>query len=806
MSSKTGILGVMQRAVGSSGFCHLYRASPRLQQRWIQHSCLQRQQQPQPSTIEDKSTLDPAFFQSIQSSASKSKDDQILRQIFDSSKFYREFSSSSRAATTGSDATGIFDNPYLTSPQGLQEFTKVSLLQAQALARKIIGQGLEHATAQSLRDNIRNLDRLSDILCQVIDLVGFVRMSHPDPKFVQAAQESHEVMFDFMNFLNTSVELYDMLNTVMGTPEIVNGLTREEKMVGKLLLADFKKSGINLDPQSQNEFIKLSSKISVEGQQFMNNASPASQYLSFPARKVADLEERVPGLTRRLGRVYVASTGLEALAGLRYIKDEEVRKQIWLEGRKSKPKQVKTLESFLGARQELAELMGKSSYAEYELEDKMVKSPDNVMKFLNGLAEDVYPLARAEIAQLKLFKDKAINIPNKSEEFQAWDREYFGHMYWETLNSPEFSILPQYFSLGSVMQGLSRLFQSIYGIRFVPVETRPGEIWRDDVRRLDVVSEDEGRIGIIYCDLFQRPGKSPNPAHFTVRCSRRIFDDENDEIRALDPYSEQSVLGDSQNNSRSHILTKSGETYQLPIISLVCDFTRNNGGEDGKCLLSFSEVETLFHEMGHAMHSMLGRTALHNVSGTRCATDFVELPSVLMEYFASSPEVVKLFARHHETDDPLPLPLFEAYKRANQKFMKHSETYSQIKLAMLDQLYHAGGEHNDTMATFYALESNKGLFPATRESMWPTQFGHLFGYGSTYYCYLFDRAIAERIWSHSFAQNPTSREAGEHLKNSVLRWGGSKDPWECVADVLDQPDLALGDIAAMEKIGHSQLT
>ncbi|KAF5118930.1 hypothetical protein DV454_000294 [Geotrichum candidum] len=749
--------------------------------------------QHQPTQVHPSNTA--KFLHPTHTPISTSKhDDETLRLIFDNNKFWTDFSINNKHSTSADNQTGIFDNPYLTSPEGIRKFTQVSLTQAQSLTVKIIGNG---ASISSLRDNIRNLDRLSDILCQVIDLVGFVRMSHPDPRFVQAAQESHEIMFDFMNFLNTSVELYQMLETVMGTPEILNSLTEEEKMVGKLLLADFKKSGIDLkDP---TEFINLSSKISVEGQQFMNNANvPVSQYLTFPSKKLADLEEQNVKITKRFGRAYIPSTGNEALMALRYVKDEDIRRKIWIERRRADPSQVKTLESFLTARQKLAKLMGKSSYAEYELHDKMVKSPENVKKFLEGLANQIYPLAKEEIAQLKTLKDAATDIPNKTEEFQAWDREYFGYKYWETLNSAELDIIPQYFSLGSVMQGLSKLFQNIYGIRFVPVETKPGEIWRDDVRRLDVISEDDGRIGIIYCDLFQRPGKSPNPAHFTVRCSRRIFEDENDEIRALDP------LANVPARANGIIKTKNGQTFQLPIISLVCDFTKTVNEE--KCLLSFSEVETLFHEMGHAMHSMLGRTALHNVSGTRCVTDFVELPSVLMENFASSPEVVQLFARHHETNEPLPLAIFDKYKNANRRFMRHSETYSQIKLALLDQAYHdASGGYRDTMSTFYELEADHGLFPPNRESMWPAQFGHLFGYGASYYCYLFDRAIADRIWAHCFSKNPISREAGEHLKTNLLQWGGSKDPWQCVADVLEKPEIAKGDERAMQMISDQLL-
>lgn len=726
--------------------------------------------------------IDPALFQAFQANKA-AKDDDTIRAVFDNMAFWKEFSN--RTVITPQNATGIFDNPYLKTPAGVRQFAEVSLKQAQALTIKIVGDG---ASIQSLRDNIRNLDRLSDILCQVIDLVGFVRMSHPDQKFVQAAQEAHEVMYDFMNFLNTSVELYQMLDTVMGTKEIYNGLTDEEKVVGEILLADFKKSGIDLESAKQQEFINLSSQISVEGQKFMNNAMPKNQYVTFSGKKLSDLDGHM-NLARRLGRVYVPTTGIEALTALKFVKDEEVRKEIWIEGRTAKSSQVKTLENFLDNRQKLANLMGKSNFAEYELDGKMIKSPGNVMKFLNGMADQVFPLAQAEIAQLRAIKNRATDIPNKTEEFQAWDRDYFGALYFQSLDTPDLSSISQYFSLGNVMQGLSRLFQNIYGIRFIPVETKPGEVWRDDIRRLDVVSETEGVIGVIYCDLFQRPGKSPNPAHFTIRCSRRIFDDENDDVRRLDPLA---------NSATSVIKTASGEIYQLPIISLVCDFTRNTA--DGKCLLSFSEVETLFHEMGHAMHSMLGRTALHNVSGTRCATDFVELPSVLMENFASSPAVVSMFAKHHETNEPIPLELFEACRQTNQNFLRHSETYAQIKLAMLDQLYHDGQHGIDTMKTYYELEHNKGLFPAVSESMWPAQFTHLFGYGASYYCYLFDRAIADRIWEKCFSKNPVSREAGEHLKNQFLKWGGSKDPWKCVADVLGLPEIAKGDENAMRLI------
>ena len=149
----------------------------------------------------------------------------------------------------------------------------------------------------------------------------------------------------------------------------------------------------------------------------------------------------------------------------------------------------------------------------------------------------------------------------------------------------------------------------------------------------------KGHIGVVYCDLFEREGKSPNPAHFTLRCSRRISSDELREAADLTSQSgalfatareaANDGLATNYNNRDGNAL------YQLPTIALICDFALPPPNTTRPTLLSFRELTTLFHEMGHALHSLLGRTALQNVSGTRCATDFAELPSVLMENFAS---------------------------------------------------------------------------------------------------------------------------------------------------------------------------
>lgn len=704
--------------------------------------------------------------------------DAELKKVFDSQPFWANFRSSPKLATS---STGLFDNPLLDSVEGIFQFTDSSLQRAMSLARQII----DASSPEELRSTIRNLDRLSDVLCKVIDMVAFVRMAHPDRSFLEAAQRSHEIMYEYMNVLNTSVELYDKLNYVLHDPGISAALSDVEKVVGRILLEDFKLSGVTLAPEQREKFVQLSNSVSILGQQFATESRPVKDSISFSSKQVFGLDPQLAHhLGNGLGRVRIPTSGPLSSIALRTIADENIRRELWAAQRSASKNQEKILKQFLRDRASLAKMMGRQSFAEYELKEKMAKNPHNVMQFLTDLCDRTYPLAKKELGTLADLKAADPNAVTK--ELQAWDRDYYSAKALQArrtrgIYAPD--TLSSYFSLGNVMQGLSRLFSRIYGIRFVPAETKNGEVWHHDVRRLNVVSDTDGLIGVMYCDLFERDGKSPNPAHYTVQCSMEICPD--------DPSYE----------SDKTLLDIGGKRYQPPIIVLMCDF---NYSDDGLCLLSFSEVETLFHEMGHAIHSMVGRTSLHNVSGTRCATDFVELPSMLMEHFASAPEVLSLYARHHATGEPLPYSLLKSHLD-NQATFSHFETYNQIKLSLLDQIYHSEVANADDFSPYrlyHELESTRGLFPDYMKSQWHTYFGHLAGYGATYYCYLFDRAIADKIWKKVFEENPISREAGEKFRTEVLAWGGSRDPWKCVAGVLEEPELEAGGEAAVLGVGR----
>ncbi|KAL7267331.1 Mitochondrial intermediate peptidase [Rhizina undulata] len=726
-------------------------------------------------------SYNPVVFSSL----GATKEDKDLRDIFDNQNVWKEYSTKTHSPTA--PRTGLFQNKYLTSPEGFQAYANRTLKKAQRLVDNIV---TAHTFEQLVRV-VKDLDRLSDLLCRVIDMSDFVRSTHPDQKIVRAANEAYSAMYEYMNILNTTTGLYESLKRALGDPEVASRFSPEEKTVATILYKDFEKSGINLPAEARKKFVALSSQIAHLGPDFVNGMAPETPYLQFDSSSLVGMDPMVVRELTRRGKVTLPTVGMAVNHALRTVENDEVRKTLYLASHTSSRGQIQVLEEMLKKRAELAGLVGCNSYAEVALGDKMAQSPEAVMKFLTALADANMPAAAFEMQALTAFKrDFGRELP-----LQPWDKDFYTTKLVHALRSrrrtPDF--ISSYFSLGTVMQGLSRLFNRLYGVRFVPRETRPGETWNGDVRRLDVLDETDGHIAVVYCDLFERAGKSPNPAHFTVRCSRKIDDEE---------YLEEALEGEREDDGMASARRSDGSLYQLPTIALICDFSRGNPNHP--TLLSFREVHTLFHEMGHALHSMLGRTALHNVAGTRCATDWAELPSVLMEHFAKAPEVLGLFARHYETDKPLPLEMIKE-KLEQESILEASETRIQIILAVLDQYYHSKlpFEPNfDSTEVYLGAHRNFGLLPVAEGTSWQGFFGHLFSYGATYYAYLFDRAIAAKLWKDIFEEDPLRRAAGEKYKEEVLKWGGARSGWKCLAGVLERPELEDGGEDAMVKVGE----
>lgn len=412
-----------------------------------------------------------------------------------------------------------------------------------------------------------------------------------------------------------------MLRDVLSDHEVVQSLSSEAYQTALIFWRDFEKSGIDLPPVQREQFVSLSTEILVLGRQFLNETAAARPPARIQWSELQGLKDLGMGVRLRLQAqvtkrdLLVYPGSLQAQMIMRSAPAEEPRRKVYLAANSSTPEQIELLESLLRARGQLARLVGKESFAHMTLADKMAKCPGDspflalhepllmsryieyVQHFLTALADRTRPYARRALRTLSLRKQTHLNTP-PGPIIQAWDRDYYCPPEPPT---PPVSL--PLLTLGTVFMALSRLFRALYGVSLRVAETTAGEVWNPDVRKLEVVDEERGVLGWIYADLFSRVGKPGGAAHYTVRCSRRIDDD--DELGDLKYASrhDPAVTHLAFEFDASKHLQLPGQimTYQLPVVVLLCEFTRPTITR-GPTILEWHEVLTLFHEMGHAMH------------------------------------------------------------------------------------------------------------------------------------------------------------------------------------------------------------
>uniref|UniRef100_A0A3Q2PLP4 Mitochondrial intermediate peptidase n=1 Tax=Fundulus heteroclitus TaxID=8078 RepID=A0A3Q2PLP4_FUNHE len=301
---------------------------------------------------------------------------------------------------------------------------------------------------------------------------------------------------------------------------------------------------------------------------------------------------------------------------------------------------MECLEELLKCRYKLAKLVGYDSYGHRALKGTMLITCYFYL-FLSPRTEKDFRMMR----DMK----KRLNPRNLTDFPFALSRYNI-----------EPSLYSPYLSLGACMEGLNNLFSRLYGVSLMSEQPGAGEVWSEDVRKLAVVHETEGLLGHIYCDFFHRRDKPHQDCHFTIQGGRWC---------------------------------QETDQYQLPVVVLMLSLPHPT--KSAPTLLTPGMMENLFHEMGHAMHSMLGRTRYQHVTGTRCATDFAEVPSILMEYFATDYRVISQFARHYETGQPLPESMV-ARLCESKKVCGAADTQLQVFYAALDQIYHGKPQNRST--------------------------------------------------------------------------------------------------------------
>uniref|UniRef100_A0A671P8C6 Mitochondrial intermediate peptidase n=1 Tax=Sinocyclocheilus anshuiensis TaxID=1608454 RepID=A0A671P8C6_9TELE len=560
---------------------------------------------------------------------------------------------------------------------------------------------------------VETFDQLSDSLCRVADLADFIKVAHPDAAFREAAERTCVEIGTLVEILNTNVDLCQSLKNLLGNEAVLATLDSDTRRVAELFMFDFEISGIHLDESKRSKAVALNVKLLDLYHEFLSG----SQLPNAIDKQVLPEHIRhcfsIDGNRVQIGGLHADSP------------NELVREAAYKIFLYPNTSLLLCLDELLAGRHELATLVGYESFAHRALKGTMAKTPGKIN--------------RATSRDFKMMKEMKKKTHTTNPEVMPWDHAYLSSAIRTEMFNIDPSIYSPYFSLGACMEGLNRLFMQLVGVYFQAEQPKMGELWSEDVRKLAVVHETEGLLGYIYCDFFRRPDKPHQDCHFTIRGGR---------------------------------LREDG-VYQLPVVVLMLSLPPPSGRTPS--LLTPSMVENLFHEMGHAMHSMLGRTLYQHVTGTRCSTDFAEVPSILMEYFASDYRVLSQFARHYQTGEPLPENLVSRLCES-KRVCSAADTQLQIFYAALDQVYHGKPQYRSTTDILREVQEKFYGLPYVHDTAWQLRFSHLVGYGAKYYSYLMSRAVASMVWRQCFLQDPFSRVMGEHYHREMLAHGGGKEP------------------------------
>ena len=634
--------------------------------------------------------------------------------------------------------TGPFDHPELSTPEGFVNSAEAALEKSSQLVKEI-AQLSDRPTIEI----VNKMDELSDTLCRVADLAECIRQVHPDSRMTEKAQEACMAIGSYVEKLNTNTSLHRALRNLIESSEF-ESFEEDTRRTIETLMHDFEISGIHLEASARERVVKLNDQILELTYQFSRNAvqsvaietqgSPSYLLDHFPHDSKAVEIDHIPFSN--------PNSNLRALSYLIYYSINHTQKKV--------------LEQLLTLRHELATLVGYQTFAHRVLKSSMAENPETVMEFLEKLSGKILPIAQQEVAEMVCYKQQLDNPTTGAQTdvnvLSPWDISILTAEAQRRCLPVDTSEIRHWFPLEACLNGLGQLFQFLFGIRIEHASEKSGELWDPHVQKLAFIQENEGLLGYVYADLYSRHNKHVADCHFTIQGGR--------EILSSDP------------NTPSE--------YQLPIIALLCNFELPAG--DGPCLLSQHSVENLFHEMGHALHSILGRARYQNITGTRCTTDFAEVPSILMEYFLNDSRILSSFARHHQTGEPLPKRLVKGFQLTNHFFPAH-EMQTQILYAVLDQKFHTEVNKYISEEPIVSLHEKYSPTPYVEGTAWYLRFNHLCSYAAKYYSYLWSRAVASLIWNSCFKDDPFSRASGERYRE-MLRHGGGVHPKTLVKEML----------------------
>lgn len=647
-----------------------------------------------------------------------------------------------------------FQTPYDAPPFDLikNEHYKPAILEA------IREQEVEIEAITAIKDaptfdnTIVALENSGSLLNRITTIFGNLNSANTNDTLQALAQELAPELSKHNDNIYLNEKLFARVKKIWDTQVSLKLNPEQAKLLEKKYKA-FVRSGANLDAKQKERLRAINSELSVLSLKFGDNVlaeNNAYQLVIDNKKDLAGLPEEViqaaahdAKAAGKEGKWLFTLQNASVMPFLQYADNRELRKKIWTayQNRGNNGNELDNRTNIVhlaNLRSEKARLLGYASHADYVLEERMAKNPANVYELLDKLWKPALEKAKAEEADIK----KMMAADGISGEVQPYDWRYYTEkIRKERYDLDEQEIKP-YFSLDNVRNGIFQVTKNLYGLQFKELKDVPK--YHEDVTVWEVTEQDGKHVGILYMDFFPRASKKG---------------------------------GAWMTSYRKEKITNG--TRVAPIISIVCNFSKPTAGNPA--LLTFDETSTFFHEFGHALHGLLSNVTYESLSGTSVPTDFVELPSQIMENWAAEPEVLKMYAKHYKTGEVIPDALVQKLQES-ATFDQGFATVEYLAASYLDLNYHSLMQPLTQNVIPFEEEAMKklGLPPSIIPRYRSTYYNHIFngGYSAGYYSYIWSGVLDTDAFDAFKQKSLFDPATAKSFRTYILQNGGTRDAQE----------------------------
>ncbi len=593
---------------------------------------------------------------------------------------------------------------------------------------------------QTFEMKMEKWDELTHRLSSISGIIFLLAHTSAKEEVYQQANQSIQVLQRYSNSLSLNEEVYKAIKKYSESNE-ARWLKGYKKKFIKETIREFERNGFELLEQDRDELRTIKNQLSDLANEFSRNIAEHYDQIIISEQDIEGLPEDYKNRHRTEDGMYKITLDSPSFRPfMQYAKNEECRKTLYIKYlNRGNPKNADVLIKTIALRNQMANLLGYKTYAQYVIEERMAKTPNTVWNFEEELTTKVKPKAEKDYKEL-------LSITNGKEELKGWETSYYNNILLEknyNLNAEE---VKQYFELNNVFKGVFKICKDLFNIDFVKMNHH--SVWHKDVIVYEVRKKNTV-IGKMYLDLYPRPNKYSHAACFGL------------------------VSG---------IETSRG--YQKPHTALVCNFPPST--KNSPSLLSHDQVTTVFHEFGHGLHQLLTKSPLAAYAGTSVARDFVEVPSQLFENWAWDYSILKEFAFHHQTGEVLPKELFDKMVAARNigsgLFTLQQILYGTFDLTLHDKYNPLTDQSPSEL--FNSLQRQITLTPPVEGTDFPSGFGHLMGYAAGYYGYLWAKVYAEDMFSVFEKEGLLNPKVGKSYVDKVLSKGGSEDEMSQIKNFL----------------------